>query len=221
MRQTTHKKKSVADSKSTQDKILSAATKVFAEHGFRDATTRMICSEARVNVALVNYYFRSKAELYKAVIAALFENTGKPLMAIPDTVYDEATWRKAMETWIRRSLAICAASKPPDLWVARLMGMEECVPSDLTQDIEDKFAKPVRQCFARLLRMAMKKDDPVEVSLWASTVNAQCVIYALTKQGWAARFCLPDMPIKDWLEKVAEHICAGIFARLSFQRKVD
>ena len=221
MRATTQKQKSVADPKSTQDKILGAATKVFAEHGFRDATTRMICAEAQVNVALVNYYFRSKAELYKAVIAALFENTGKPLMAIPDTVYDEATWRKAMETWIRRSLAICAASKPPDLWVARLMGMEECVPSDLTQDIEDKFAKPVRQCFARLLRMAMKEDDPVEVSLWASTVNAQCVIYALTKQRWAGRFCLPDMPIKDWLEKVAEHICAGIFARLSFQRKVD
>ena len=176
MRATTQKQKSVADPKSTQDKILGAATKVFAEHGFRDATTRMICAEAQVNVALVNYYFRSKAELYKAVIAALFENTGKPLMAIPDTVYDEATWRKAMETWIRRSLAICAASKPPDLWVARLMGMEECVPSDLTQDIEDKFAKPVRQCFARLLRMAMKEDDPVEVSLWASTVNAQCVI---------------------------------------------
>ena len=206
---------------STQEKILLAATKVFAEHGFRDATTRMICAEARVNVALVNYYFRSKAELYKAVIAALFEGTGKPLMAIPDTVCDEASWRRAMETWIRRSLAICAASKPPELWVARLMGMEECVPSDLAQDIEDKFAKPVRQCFARLLRMAMKEDDPVAVSLWASTVNAQCVIYALTKQGWAARFCRPEMEIKEWLEKVAEHICAGIFARLSFQRMVD
>ena len=30
--------------KSTQDKILLAATKVFAEHGFKDATTRMILS---------------------------------------------------------------------------------------------------------------------------------------------------------------------------------
>ena len=36
-----------------------------------------------------------------------------------------------------------------------------------------------------------------------------------------ARFCLPEMDTRDWLDKVGEHICAGIFARLSFQRKVD
>ena len=215
------RKKSATQQKTTQDKILRAATKVFAEHGFRDATTRMICSEAKVNVALVNYYFRSKAELYKAVVASLFEGTGKPLMALPDTVCDEASWKKAMDAWIRRSLSICAATKPPECWVARLMGMEECVPSELTQDIEEKFTKPVRRCFARLLRMAMKEDDPVQVSLWASTVNAQCIVYALTKRGWAARFCLPEMDTQDWMDKVAEHICEGIFSRLSFQRKVD
>ena len=221
MKKRTQRKQGAVKTKSTQDKILLAATKVFAEHGFRDATTRMICAEAHVNVALVNYYFRSKAELYKAVIASVFEDTGKPLMAIPDTVHDEASWRAAMETWIRRSLAICAASEPPDLWAARLMGMEECTPSDLTQDIEEHFAKPVRLCFARLLRMAMKEDDPVEVSLWSSSVNAQYVVYALTKRGWALRFCQPEHAVADWLDKVAEHICAGIFARLAFQRKVD
>ncbi|HPS05956.1 MAG TPA: CerR family C-terminal domain-containing protein [Kiritimatiellia bacterium] len=221
MSKKTQRKKSAKTQENTQDRILYAATKVFAEHGFRAATTRMICAEAKVNVALVNYYFRSKAELYKAVIASMFEDTGKPLMSLPDTVHDQESWKKAMRMWICRSLAICAASKPPELWLSRLMGMEECVPSDLTQDIEEKFAKPVRQCFARLLRMAMKEDDPAEVNLWASSVNAQCVIYALTKRGWLARFCLPEMDTRDWLDKVGEHICAGIFARLSFQRKVD
>lgn len=210
-----------AKRKNTQEKILRAATKVFAEHGFRDATTRMICAEAKVNVALVNYYFRSKAELYKAVVATLFEDTGRPLMAIPDTVCDEATWKKAMRSWIRRSLAICAATKPPELWTSRLLGMEECAPSELTQDIEEKFTKPVRMCFARLLRMAMKTDDPLEVCLWASTVNAQCVVYALSRQRWTSHFCPPEMGQEEWLDKVAEHICEGVFARLSFQRMVE
>ena len=104
--------KAEANQKNTQDKILHAATKVFAEHGYKDATTRMICSEARVNVALVNYYFRSKSELYKAVIGALFEDVAKPMMSIPDIACDEATWRKAVRMWIRRSLAICARICP-------------------------------------------------------------------------------------------------------------
>lgn len=209
-----------AKRKNTQDRILRAATKVFAEHGFRDATTRMICAEARVNVALVNYYFRSKAELYKAVVATLFEDTGRPLMAIPDTVSDEATWQRAMRAWIRRSLEICAATKPPELWTSRLMGMEECAPSELTHDIEEKFTKPVRRSFARLLRMAMKDDSPLAVNLWASTVNAQCVVYALSRQRWISHFCPPEMGHEEWLDKVAEHICGGVFARLSFQRVV-
>ena len=204
----------------TQSKILHAATKVFAEHGYKDATTRMICSEAQVNVALVNYYFRSKAELYKAVIGALFEDVAKPMMSIPDAVCDEESWRQAMRTWIRRALAISAASKPPEFWMARLMGMEACVPSDMAKDIEQKFAIPMRQCFARLLRMAMKGDDPVELNLWYSTVHAQCVVYAIAKPGWAARFCPANIDLEEWLDKVADHICEGIFMRLSFQRMI-
>ena len=215
------RKRSDRSQKNTQEKILHAATKVFAESGYKDATTRMICSEAHVNVALVNYYFRSKAELYKAVIGALFEDVAKPMMSIPDTVCDEATWRKAMRMWIRRALEICAARKPPEFWMARLMGMEECVPSDMAQDIEQKFAIPMRRCFARLLRMAIKGDDPVELNLWCSTVHAQYVVYAIAKPGWSARFCPSGIDLEVWLEKVADHICDGIFARLSFQKKVD
>jgi len=218
---TTHRK-SAAAPKNTQEKILRVAMKVFAEYGYKDATTRMICSEARVNVALVNYYFRSKAELYKAVVSTLFEDVAKPMLSIPESVCDEATWKTAMHTWIRRSLAICAAQKPPEFYIARLMGMEECEPSDLTQDIEHKFAEPMRQGFLRLLRMAMPDADDETVSLWSSTVNAQSVVYALTKSGWLCKFYSqpPEFDRERWLDKVADHICEGIFCRLSFQRKM-
>lgn len=202
----------------TRQKILAAATEVFAEHGFREATTRKICAKAMVNVALVNYYFSSKAELYKAVVAALFENTGKTLMTIPDTVSDAASWQRAVRTWVARSLQICAARKPPEIWVARLMALEECVPSDLTHDIEEKFAKPVRQCFLRLLRMGLQNDDPVTLALWASDIQAQCVIYALTKQGWANRFCPQGMSHEEWLKRLEDHICDGIFRRLTYSK---
>jgi AcrR family transcriptional regulator len=218
MKKQSPKKVKKDDHVSTQQRILFAAMRVFAEHGFRDATTRMICAEAKVNVALVNYHFRSKAELYKAVIAALFENTGKPLMAIPDEVTDEASWKQALRKWITRALAICAAQKPPEQWIARLMGMEECVPSELTHDIEEHFGKPVRQSFNRLLSMGMTGDDPVAVGIWASAINAQCVIYALTKQGWAAHFCPPGVGREEWLSRLTDHICEGIFCRLSFQK---
>jgi AcrR family transcriptional regulator len=196
--------------------------KVFAERNYRDATTRMICTEARVNVALVNYYFRSKAELYKTVIAELFADVAESMLSIPDTVHDEKTWRAAVHTWVRRSLAICAAQEPPEFYIARLIGREENEPSELTNDIEQKFAEPMRHCFRRLVLMAVPHADEETISLWASTVNAQTVIYALTKSGWLSKFCspTPEFNREHWLDRVADHVCEGIFCRLSFHRTV-
>jgi TetR/AcrR family transcriptional regulator len=51
----------------TEEKILNAAKKVFLEKGFDRCTTRDIANEAGENVALVNYYFRSKAALFEKI----------------------------------------------------------------------------------------------------------------------------------------------------------
>ena len=202
----------------TQDKILLAASKVFAERGFKEATTRMICREAGVNVALVNYYFRSKAELYKAVIASLFEGVAKPLILIADGARDAETWKDAIRSWVRRFLGICAATQPPEHWVARLMGMEECLPSDMAEEIMRQFGLPLRKSFLRLLRMGLESDDPVELNLWYSRITSQYVVYAIAKPCWTSRFCPPDLDVEVWLDRMAEHICADIFLRLSYRR---
>ncbi len=44
--------------------IIKAARKVFYEKGFDKATMRDIASEANTNLAMVNYYFRSKENLF-------------------------------------------------------------------------------------------------------------------------------------------------------------
>lgn len=49
-------------------RILQSATRHFAEYGFDDASVRDIAGEAGVNAALINYYFRSKADLYREVV---------------------------------------------------------------------------------------------------------------------------------------------------------
>jgi Transcriptional regulator len=53
---------------STEDKILLAASKVFTEKGFAGARTRNIADEAGINLALLNYYFRSKEKLFDQVM---------------------------------------------------------------------------------------------------------------------------------------------------------
>ncbi|QJD95886.1 TetR/AcrR family transcriptional regulator [Mucilaginibacter robiniae] len=50
-----------------KDHILDVAERVFAEHGFDGASTRMISGEAGVNMAMLNYYFGSKEGLFLAI----------------------------------------------------------------------------------------------------------------------------------------------------------
>ena len=48
---------------STEEKILEAASEVFTEKGFAGTRTRDIAEKAGINLALLNYYFRSKEKL--------------------------------------------------------------------------------------------------------------------------------------------------------------
>src|SRR5437868_10608783 len=58
---------SVKDSE-THLRVLSAASRLFAENGFKDVTVREICRAARANVAAVNYHFGDKLGLYREIL---------------------------------------------------------------------------------------------------------------------------------------------------------
>lgn len=56
------------DALTTQERILQAAERVFAEQGALGARTRQIAAAAGVNVAQLHYHFGSKEDLYEAVL---------------------------------------------------------------------------------------------------------------------------------------------------------
>ncbi len=53
---------------STEEKIKEAARVVFHRKGFAATRTRDIAEEAGINLALLNYYFRSKEKLFKLIM---------------------------------------------------------------------------------------------------------------------------------------------------------
>ncbi|HEX6468702.1 MAG TPA: TetR family transcriptional regulator [Streptosporangiaceae bacterium] len=58
------------DRAATRQRLLDAARRLFAEHGYDHVTVRMIAAAAEANVALISRYFGSKAELFGEVLAA-------------------------------------------------------------------------------------------------------------------------------------------------------
>lgn len=62
------KKESKGTDTSTEDKIKAAARTVFHKKGYAATRTRDIAEEAGINLALLNYYFRSKEKLFNIIM---------------------------------------------------------------------------------------------------------------------------------------------------------
>ena len=61
-------KEIVSKDLSTEEKIKAAAKKLFTQKGFSATKTRDIAEEAGINLALLNYYFRSKEKLFELIM---------------------------------------------------------------------------------------------------------------------------------------------------------
>jgi TetR/AcrR family transcriptional regulator len=68
--------------KNTEQKIFDAATELFLEKGVDRTSVRDIASKAGINLALMNYYFRSKENLFDAIFTMLVKKNTKDLVKI-------------------------------------------------------------------------------------------------------------------------------------------
>ncbi|HMG91286.1 MAG TPA: TetR/AcrR family transcriptional regulator [Chryseolinea sp.] len=62
------KKNKIVEDVSTEQKIRAAASTVFTKKGYAATRTRDIAEEAGINLALLNYYFRSKEKLFELIM---------------------------------------------------------------------------------------------------------------------------------------------------------
>jgi AcrR family transcriptional regulator len=68
-------------------KILLAAKKLFAKHGYDATSVRQICEEAGANVALVSYYFGGKESVFYEIFNQFFpKNKLTDFFAIEDPI---------------------------------------------------------------------------------------------------------------------------------------
>jgi TetR/AcrR family transcriptional regulator, regulator of cefoperazone and chloramphenicol sensitivity len=87
----------------TRAKLLRAAIQVFSENGYEGATVRDICQRAGVNLALVNYHFGDKLELYLAVVRYAIDSEAK-MELLNDAVEQNADPCDALRQIIRGML---------------------------------------------------------------------------------------------------------------------
>jgi AcrR family transcriptional regulator len=132
----------------TKDRVLAAASDLFAERGFHGTKIRDIAERAGVNVASGHYHYGSKKRLYLEVLRAQFaEIRGKlerggasaPAAALPRLP------RRALEALFRARVEVMLdvlLGPPPGLH-GTLMQREMCDPSEALPVIVAEFIEPM------------------------------------------------------------------------------
>ena len=125
----------LAPRRPTKDRVITAATTLFAERGFHGTTMRDIAERAGVNVAAGNYHYGSKKALYLEVLRAQFAEIRATLEARrvirPESELQRLPRRelvRLLRVRIRTMLDILIG--PPPSPHATLMQREMCDPSE-------------------------------------------------------------------------------------------
>lgn len=146
-----------ARARETGEKILAAALKEFAEHGFAGASTRAVAAAAGVQHPLVNYHFKNKEGLWRAVLEATagqFMDQFRARLAGLRGVDDVTKLRLVQEDFIRFS------AENPHFHL--LMSQAGQHPTKQLSALVNEFVRPYFAAVSALIRSAQRAGCYVE-----------------------------------------------------------
>jgi AcrR family transcriptional regulator len=188
----------------TQERLLEAAGRVFAERGFRQATVREICRRAGANVAAVNYHFGDKARLYaetltygaRTALAKFPPDAGLRPRAAP-----EEALHAFVRSFLRRFLDVGTAD-----WHGKLCAREMVEPTAALDGLVREVIAPLSARLNGIMRALLGPTVPAErVRLAQLSVVGQCLFYHHSRPVLERLFGPRRMSGRD-IERLARHI---------------
>ncbi len=199
----------------TRKRVLGAATRLFAERGFRRVTVRDICEAASANVASVNYHFGDKERLYREVVEAALET----VRGFADQAMNAGLAASAEEKLVHyvrahlvrdpRSAAARRGSVLRDLFRHELSE-----PTPIGSHIVEQALKPRLRYLATIVEVLLEgraSDETVQDCVLS--IQAQCLLPVAAP----VAFDMAAPRTRAELERLARHVVAfslaGVRAR--------
>ena len=155
-------------SKNTKERILNAAEKLFAEHGFAGTSLRELTRAAQVNLAAVNYHFGSKDEVLRAVLRRIVEPVNQERLKMLSEV-EEGTGSKSpsleaiLKAFIAPDLRLIRDLGERGVIITRFLGRSYTEPSNLVQELIKEHFSELGQRFLTALEKALPEISKEEI----------------------------------------------------------
>ncbi|WP_257285112.1 TetR/AcrR family transcriptional regulator [Endozoicomonas sp. SESOKO1] len=202
----------------TVDRILDAAEKLFAEHGFAETSLRSITSQAGVNLAAVNYHFGSKKSLIQAVFSRFLDpfvsNLSRALVRYQDN-NDAVDLEELLHLLVDQIMAVKPRS-PEDLSVCmRMIGLAYTQGQGHLKKYLREVYGEVFQAYLQLLVKACP-DLPMSDLFWRVYFILGSAVFTLSGADALRAIAENDYGVKGELEdimrKMVPFMAAGLRA---------
>ena len=192
------------DDRETRARVLAAASRLFADQGFRKVTIREICRAARANVAAVNYHFGDKLGLYREVLQQAIDG-----MVRTNESAKAAGEGRSPEEKLRLFIVFFLGqiSRPEFATMHRLVQREVQDPTPVLDTLVERGIRPRLEYLAGVVAAMIDgaPDDPAVLQCVGS-INAQAIIYM--PNPIAKRLGYEFKATPEEIESAAQHIAA-------------
>ena len=189
----------------TPAQLVAAASRVFADFGYRGATVRDICRQAGANVAAVNYHFGGKEGLYAEVLRCGLRRALAPFPAGDPGPERGGTAKERLRAFVR-SLRGRLLATGPDGCHGRLMMREMVDPTPALDTVVATEIRGMTEYLEGLVaELVGSTAGPERVAMAAASVVSQVVFYHHCRQVIPRAFPSLVGPMDD-VEGLADHI---------------
>ena len=200
-----------SDGEATRARILQAAGELFAAHGLSGTTSKAVAAHAGVDMALINYHFKSRDGLYQAVL----EEAHRQLISL-DTLATMAAAPLPASEKIRLLLAglVAQALDPDPHWYMPVLAGALVTPSEHTRELLLRVAGPKLQIAREILaqELGCAPDHPATVRCLIST-GGPCILMLIGGRNLPGPLQeLRQMPADDLTDHLHRFAMAGIEA---------
>ncbi len=199
----------------TREAILTAATDVFAEKGYHEATTREICRRAGANVAAVHYHFGDKAELYREVFR-------RPLQDLVGRGQDFASKYPDVRSGLAalyRNMLEPLTSEQRSCRLMQLHAREQFEPSGVLGDLRPQVFRSQHDELVGLLcrQFGLRRPD-LEVQRLAFAVGGMTMVYCHGRD-FVDSFAPELMKGQGWIERLSLRLADYSWAMIEAERR--
>src|SRR5689334_8538607 len=205
-----------------KERILDAAEREFAAHGFHGASLRSMTRAADVNVASIHYYFGSKEALLRATLERIVRPVNEERLRQLDealALEQEPSVEAILTAFIRPDLELIARLGERGAIMARFSGRSYTEPEEVVSRIITDLFSEVGARFLAALSLAVP-DVSEEELRWRLRCVVAIITYLLAAPG-TARALFDPTDIESTNARFVAFAAAGLRAPASILRPMN